>query len=51
MFINDHPGLTLIYFMARSNLVPHAIEWKVEKVHFSVAVVLFDTIMHWKFKL
>ena len=25
---NDDPGLTLIYFMAKSNLVPYAFVWE-----------------------
>ena len=34
VYINDDPGLTLTYFMAMSNLVTEAFEWKkVEKVH------------------
>ena len=28
VFINDDPGLTLTYFMARSNLVTYAFEWE-----------------------
>ena len=32
VYSNDDPGLTLIYFTARSNLVPHAFVWeKVEQ--------------------
>ena len=26
--LNDDPGLTLIYFMARSNLLPNAFVWE-----------------------
>ena len=34
---NDDPGLTLTYFMARSNLVPYAFVWeKVEAMDFFV---------------
>ena len=40
---NDDPGLTLIYFMARSNLVPYAFVWKKGKtVYFSVTIVVYD---------
>ena len=28
VYINDDPGLTLTYFMARSNLVFYAFEWE-----------------------
>ena len=28
VYVNDDPGLTLTYFMARSNLVPKPFEWK-----------------------
>ena len=28
VYSNDHPGLTLTYFMARSNLLPYAFEWE-----------------------
>ena len=28
---NDDPGLTLTYFMARSNLVPYAFVWEMVK--------------------
>ena len=28
MYINDDPGLTLTYFMARANLISMAFEWK-----------------------
>ena len=27
VYLNDDPGLTLIYFTAMSNLVAHAFEW------------------------
>ena len=27
VYINDDPGLTLTYFMARSNLVAYTFEW------------------------
>ena len=28
VYSNDDPGLTLTYFMARSNLVPYAFVWE-----------------------
>ena len=28
MYDNNDPGLTMTYFMARSNLVPMAFDWK-----------------------
>ena len=40
---NDDPGLTLIYFMARSNLVPYAFVWEnVQTIDFSKTVVVYD---------
>ena len=27
VYVNDDPGLTLVYFTARSDLVAYAIEW------------------------
>ena len=40
---NDDPGLTLTYFMARSNLVPYAFIWEKGKtVDFSETIVFFD---------
>ena len=40
---NDDPGLTLIYFTARSNLVPNAFVWlKGETMDFSEAIVVYD---------
>ena len=40
---NDGPGLTLTYFMARSNLVPYAFVWEKDKtVDFSETVVVYD---------
>ena len=40
---NDDPGLTLIYFTARSNLVLYAFVWEKGKtVDFSETVVVFD---------
>ena len=29
---NDHPGLTLTYFTARSNLIPYAFVWEKGKI-------------------
>ena len=43
---NDDPGLTLIYFTARSNLVPYPFVWEKSKVlitmDFSVTIVICD---------
>ena len=40
---NDYPGLTLTYFMARSNLVPYAFVWeKGETMDFSETIVVYD---------
>ena len=40
---NDDPGLTLIYFTARSNLVPYAFVWEKGKtVEFSETIVVYD---------
>ena len=40
---NDHPGLTLTYFMARSNLVPYAYVWEQSKtMDFSETIVFHD---------
>ena len=40
---NDDPGLTLTYFMARSNLVPYAFVWEKGKtMDFTETVVFFD---------
>ena len=40
---NDDPGLTLTYFMARSNLVPYAFIWEKGKtVDFSETIVVYD---------
>ena len=40
---NDAPGLTLTYFMARSNLVPYAFVWeKVKTMNFSDTIVVYD---------
>ena len=40
---NDDPGLTLIYFTARSNLVPYAFVWeKGETMDISEAIVVYD---------
>ena len=39
---NDSPGLTLTYFMARSNLVPYAFVWEKGKtMDFSETVVVY----------
>ena len=40
---NDDTGLTLTYFMARSNLVPNAFVWEKGKtVDFSETIVVYD---------
>ena len=40
---NDDPGLTLIYFTARSILVPYAFVWeKVKTMDFSETIVVYD---------
>ena len=40
---NDDPGLTLTYFMARSNLDPYAFLWeKGETMDFSETIVVYD---------
>ena len=40
---NDDPGMTLIYFMARSNLVLYAFVWeKVNTMDFSETIVDYD---------
>ena len=40
---NDDHGLTLTYFMARSNLVPYAFVWEKGKtMDFSETIVIFD---------
>ena len=40
---NDDTGLTLTYFMARSNLVPYAFVWEKGKtMDFSETIVVYD---------
>ena len=40
---NDDPGLTLTYFMARSNLIPYAFVWEKGKtMDFSETIVVHD---------
>ena len=40
---NGDPGLTMTYFMARSNLVPYAFIWeKVKTKDFSETIVIYD---------
>ena len=40
---NDDPGLTLVYFTARSNLVPYAVVWERGKImDFSETTVVYD---------
>ena len=44
----DDPGLTLTYFLARSNLVPYAFEWEKDKtVDFSETFVVY-VIWNWQ---
>ena len=41
VYSNDHPGLTLTYFTARSNLVPYAFVWEKSKtIDFSETIVV-----------
>ena len=43
MYSNDAPGLTLTYFMARSNLVPYTfVLEKVKTMNFSETIVVYD---------
>ena len=43
VYSNDDPGLTLTYYMARSNLVPHAFVWEKGKIiDFSETIVVYD---------
>ena len=40
---NDDPGLTLTYFMARSNVVPYAFVWEKGKTKdFSEIILVYD---------
>ena len=39
---NNDAGLTLAYFMARSNLVPYAFVWNKGKTDFSETIVVYD---------
>ena len=40
-YLNDDPGLTLIYFTARSNVVPYAFVWEKGKTtYFSETIVV-----------
>ena len=40
---NDDLGLTLTYFMARSNLVPYAFVWeKVKTIDFAETIAVYD---------
>ena len=44
----DDPGLTLTYFLARSNFVPYAFEWEKSKtVDFSETIVVY-VIWNWQ---
>ena len=43
VYSNDDPGLTLTYFMARSNLVPYAFVWeKGKRMDFSEIILIYD---------
>ena len=43
IYSNDDPGLTLTYFMARSNLIPYAFVWEKGKtMNFSETMVVYD---------
>ena len=47
---NDDLGLTLIYFTARSNLVPYAFVWEKGKtVDFSETIVVYDLNVYTQF--
>ena len=40
---NNDPGLTMTYFMARSNLVPYAFIWeKGKSMDFSETIAVYD---------
>ena len=40
---NDDPGLTMTYFMARSNMVPYTVVWETGKtMDFSETIVVYD---------
>ena len=40
---NDDPGLTITYFMARSNLLPYAFVWEKGKtMDISETIVVYD---------
>ena len=43
IYSNDDPGLTLTYFMARSNLVPYVFVWEKGKtMDYSETIVVYD---------
>ena len=43
VYSNDDPGLILIYFTAKSNLVPYPVVWEKGKImDFSETVVVYD---------
>ena len=43
VYSNDDPWLTLIYFTARSNLVPYVFVWEKGKtMNFSETIVVYD---------
>ena len=44
VYSNDDPVWTLIYFTARSNLIPYAFVWEKGKLmDFSETIVVYDT--------
>ena len=43
LYSKDDPGLTLIYFTAKSNLIPYAFVWEKGKtMDFSETIVVYD---------
>ena len=43
VYSNDDPGLTLTYFMTRSNLVPYAFVWEKGKtMNFLETMIVYD---------
>ena len=46
VYSNDDPGLTLIYFIARSNLVPYAFVWEKGNImDISETIVVYDILV------
>ena len=45
VYVNDDPGLTLAYFMPRSNWVPYMFEWqKLLQIHLMEKLAAKDLI-------